>query len=226
MEIKWLHMRKSLMRLLGFSEKHLAHCYAAAKVLLVVFQVKQVPWYCLVKTVYPTEHLLSTTRTIWGRSFEVRLKYLLYSSLCLLGTPPTNSNEFLFSFLLDLPLSLLKHSDIFLHVTPCRSSTAGKSEKERNEAPLPPPHASRFRAIFICHDPILARGVGDPANMESPPSLCAIISISTHSKPQPAAIPVLASYTQGWENVRVCVWGRMRGVSCTGNTCASWRWGG
>lgn len=145
------------------------------------------------------------------------------------ATPPTNCNEFLFSFLLDLPLFLLKHSDIFLklewnlHVTPCRSSTAGKSEKERNEAPLSPRRASRFSAIFICQDPILARGVGDPANTESPPSLSAILSISTHSKPQPAAIPVLASYTQGCENVCVCV--HERGLVHR-HTCASLRWGG
>lgn len=63
------------MRLLRCSGKHLAHCYAAARVLSVVFQVKQVPWYCLVKTVYPTEHLLSTTRTIWGK---VEVSFIQY----------------------------------------------------------------------------------------------------------------------------------------------------
>lgn len=50
------------------------HFYAVAKVFWEAFSALLCSCY---KTVYPTEHLLSTTRTIWGRSFEVRLKYLL-----------------------------------------------------------------------------------------------------------------------------------------------------
>lgn len=85
------------------------------------------------------------------------------------ATPPTNCNEFLFSFLLDLPLFLLKHSNIFLqlewnlHVTPCRSSTAGKSEKrEKWGTSLPLPHLS-FQCYFYLPGSNLSSRHGGPS---------------------------------------------------------------
>ncbi len=86
----------------------------------------------------------------------------------------------------------------------CRKKWKG-DKRGTSPQPPPPPRLSFHCYFYLTGSNLSSRRGGPSQHGVPPPSLCAILSIGTHSKPQPAAIPVLASYTQGRENVCVCV---------------------